>query len=152
MEITSSGHYTIPLSKTRNFLNNNINQEEEKAFIAVDVDKISYQEKEKMATKLHNQFGHLPYDKLCKFLTNAGVKDGQVFDILQDFSAQCDVCLKYERKNPRPVAGLSLAKEFNDVIAMDLKPMNNIHILHLTDLSTRYSNAVVIRSKQRCHC
>ena len=38
MEITSSGHNTIPLSKTRNFLNNNINQEEEKAFIAVDVD------------------------------------------------------------------------------------------------------------------
>ena len=77
LEITSSGHYTIPLSKTRNFLNNNINQEEEKAFIAVDVDKTSYQEKEKMATKLHNQFGHPSYDKLCKFLTNAGVKSKQ---------------------------------------------------------------------------
>ena len=30
LEITSSGHHTIPLSKTRNFWNNNINQEEEK--------------------------------------------------------------------------------------------------------------------------
>ena len=92
LEITSSGHYTILLLKTRNFLNNNINQEEEKAFIAVDVDKMSYQEKEKMATKLHNQFRHPSYDKLCKFLTNSGVKDGQFFDILQDFSANCD-CL-----------------------------------------------------------
>ena len=27
---------------------------------------------------------------------------------------------------------------------MDLKPLNNIHILHLIDLSTRYSNAVAI--------
>ena len=130
-------------------MNNNINQQEEKAFIAVDVDKMSYHEKEKMATKLHNQFGHPSYDKLCKFLTNAGVKDGQFFDILQDFSAKWNVCLKYKRKNPRRVVGLSLAKDFNDVIAMDLKPLNNIHILHLIDLSTRYSNTVVIRFKHK---
>ena len=110
---------------------------------------MSYQEKEKIATKLHNQFGHPSYDKLCKFLTNVGVKNGQFFDILQDFSAKCDVCLKYKRKNPRPVVGLSSAKEFNDVIAMDLKPLNNIHILHSIDSSTRYSNAVVIRSKHK---
>ena len=62
MEITSSGHYTIPLSKAR--INNNMNQVEEKAFIAVDVDKMSYQEKEKMVTKLHNQFGYHLYDEL----------------------------------------------------------------------------------------
>ena len=77
------------------------------------------------------------------------MKDGQFFDILQEFSAKCDVCLKYKKKNPRPVVGLSLAKEFNDVIAMDLKPLNNVHILHLIDLSTRYSNAVVVRSKHK---
>ena len=124
--------------------NSNINKEEEKAFIAVDVDKMSYQEKEKMVTKLHNQFGHPLYDKLSKFLTNADMKDGQFFNILQEFSAKCDVCLEYRRKNPRPVVGLSLAKEFNDVIAMDLKPLNNVHIPHLIDLSTRYSNAVVV--------
>ena len=47
------------------------------------------------------------------------------------------------------MVGLSLAKEFNDVIAMDLKPLNNMHILHLIDLSTRYSNAVVVRSKHK---
>ena len=79
-------------------LNNNINQEDEKAFIAVDVDKMSYQEKEKMVTKLHNQFGHPSYDKLSKFLTTAGVKDGQFFDILQEFSAKCDVCLSTKGK------------------------------------------------------
>ena len=58
-----------------------------------------------MVTKLHNQFGHpsYMYDKLSKFLTNAGVKDGQFFDILQEFSAKCDVCLEYKRKNTRPV-------------------------------------------------
>ena len=105
-------------------------------FIAVDVDKMSYQEKEKMVTKLHNQVGHVSYDKLCKFLTNAGVKYGQFFDILQDFGAKCNVCLKYKRKNPIPV-------EFNNVIAVGLKPLDNIHILHLIDLLTRYSNAVV---------
>ena len=77
------------------------------------------------------------------------MKDGQFFVFLEDFNAKCDVCLKHKRKNPRPVVGLFLAKEFNDVIPMDLKPLNNIHILHLIDLSTRYSNAVVIRSKHK---
>ena len=110
LEITSSGHYTIPLLKKRNFLNNNINQEEEKAFNSVDVDKMSYQEKEKMVTKLYDQFGHPLYDKLSKLITNASVKDGQFFDILQEFSAKCDVCLKYKRKNPRPVVGVVFGK------------------------------------------
>ena len=32
---------------------------------------------------------------------------------------------------------------------MDLKPLNNVHILHLIDLLTRYSNAVVVRSKHK---
>ena len=68
-------------------MNNSINQEEEKAFIAVDVDKMSYQEKEKMVTKLCNQFGHPSYDKLFNLLTNAGVKDDQFFDILHEFSS-----------------------------------------------------------------
>ena len=79
---------------------------------------------------------------------NIFYQDDQFFDILQNFSAKC-VCLKYKRKNPRPLVGLSLAKELNDVIAMDLKPLKNIQILHLIDLSTRYSNAVVIRSKHK---
>ena len=61
LEIISSGHYIIPFLKTRNFLSNNISQEDKKAFIAVDVDKMSYQEKENMVTKLHSQFGHPSY-------------------------------------------------------------------------------------------
>ena len=79
-------------------MNNSINQKEQKEFIVVDADKMSYQEKEKMETKLHNQFGHPSYGKLCKFLTNAGVKDGPFFVILQDFSAKCDVCLSTKGK------------------------------------------------------
>ena len=53
------------------------------------------------------------------------------------------------KKEKFKTSGRSLAKEFNDVVAMDLKPFNNAHILHLIDLSTRYSNAVVIRSKYK---
>ena len=88
-------HNTIV--KDKKLLEQQKKQEEEKAFIAFDVDKMSYQGKEKIVTKLNNQFGHPSSDKLYKFLANAGVKDGQFFNILQDFSAKCDVCLlKYK--------------------------------------------------------
>ena len=40
--------------------------------------------------------------------------------------------------------GYSLAKEFNDTVAMDFKPH-----LHLIDLATRHGNAVVIHSKRK---
>ena len=55
---TSTCKYTVTIVEDKKLLEQHMNQEEEKASIAVDVDKMSCQEKEKMATKVHNQFGH----------------------------------------------------------------------------------------------
>ena len=58
-------------------------------------------------------------------------------------------CLSQVQKEKFKTSGRTAFSEFNDVIAVDFKPLNSIHILHLIDLSTRYSNAVVIRSKHK---
>ena len=34
---------------------------------------------------------------------------------------ECEVCLKYQKNQIRPVVGFPLATEFNDCVAMDLK-------------------------------
>ena len=36
-------------------------------------------------------------------------------------SDNCTVCKQYKIPSPRPVVGFSLANEFNEVVAMDLK-------------------------------
>ena len=55
---------------------------------------------------------------------------------------------KIQESSLKPVVGFSLLKDFNDVIAMDLKEINGHKILHITDHATRYSAATVVKSKQ----
>ena len=55
----------------------------------------------------------------------------------------CEVCQKFKSPPSRPVVGLPLADNFNQVASMDLKEW----ILHLIDTATRYSAARLIRTK-----
>ena len=56
---------------------------------------------------------------------------------------------KIQESSLKPVAGFSLLKDFNDVIAMDLKEINGHKILHIIDQATRYSVATIVKSKQK---
>ena len=53
----------------------------------------------------------------------------------------------------RPIVGLSMAKTFNETVAMDLKEWTNgdkmVWFLHLVDHATRFSASAVITSKQK---
>ena len=42
-----------------------------------------------------------------------------------------------------------MSKDFNDVVVVDLKPTNGIHILHIIDHATRFSVAAVVKSKRK---
>ena len=48
----------------------------------------------------------------------------------------CDICLKSKKPKLRPVVELSLSRDFNDVVAVDLKAMEKVHILHIVDHAT----------------
>ena len=47
------------------------------------------------------------------------------------------------------MVGLSLAHDFNETVAMDLKQFKNVYILHLIDHATRFSVGAIIRSKHK---
>ena len=52
----------------------------------------------------------------------------------------------------RPVTCMPLAREFNEVVAMDLKVWDfkkNIYFLHLIDMATRFSISTVIYKKEK---
>ena len=42
-----------------------------------------------------------------------------------------------------------MGKEFNDVLAMDLKFIDKYIILHMIDTTTRYSQACIVKSKRK---
>ena len=83
-------------------------------------------------------------------MKDAGILDKDLFKVL-DVGKQCEACQCYMQKNLKPVVGLSLAKDFNETIGMDLKVYNGILFLHfyIVDNATRFSAAYVLSSKHK---
>ena len=153
---TSSGHYFLTLTKPRNQMNlveqEKALPEQEKAVIAFmtfNVEGKTQQEKDRTVKKLHTQFGHPSHEKLIKLVKVAGCEDVSFMKMIKEYTEKCEICLKYSRKNPRPVVGMSLSSDFNGTIAMDLKQVDKHIVLHIIDLATRYSNAVVVDNKRK---
>ena len=144
LKCTSSGHYFVPI--TRPLLDKN--GMDHIVLFVKDVESKSTQEKVKIVEKLHKQFSHPSSKKLYELAKDAGIKDPEFIQILQNFPKSCEFCLRYKKAEPRPVVGFSLGTYFNETVAMDIKEIDGIKILHLIDHATRYSVAVKLSSKE----
>ena len=143
--ITKSGHYALPLNN-----NDKVLQEaaKEGAKIVLTLQSVNIENKEKIAEKLHSQFAHPSAKRLIKLVESAGKGgDTQLIKEIHNISNNCQICKEYRRPSPRPVVGLPLASEFNEVVAMDLKMFEGKWILHLIDHLSRFSAASFINSK-----
>ena len=65
---TSSGHYAIPITKTKQIINNFKRGSTNSITLALSEVKDNY----KVALKLHQQFPHPTQEKLLKVINNAG--------------------------------------------------------------------------------
>ena len=99
--------------------------------------------------KLHCQFGHSTSEKFKKLIKSSNIDDRELLEIIYTLDNKCQVCIKYKKTKLRPSVGFSLSKDFNDVVAVDLKPTNGIHILHIIDHATPFSPAAVVKSKKK---
>ena len=148
---TLSGHYAVPISKTNQLVedickNNQVGQ----VYLTISkLSKKSNDQKFKIANKLHCQFGHASPEKLKKLIKASDVNDQELLDIIDLVDQKCQVCLKYKKPKLTPVVSFSLSKDFNDVVAADLKSINGILILHMIDHATRFSAASVVKSKKK---
>lgn len=145
LELTSSGHYCIDLcrSVSSEMLDDN------EALLVIEAKTEG--DREKMLRKLHRQFGHATEEKLRKLLSNAGVKDQELFRTLEKVCVQCEICEKFGKTPSRPAVSLPLAKDFNETVSMDLKHLEGtIWMLHIIDVFTRYSSGAIIQSKEGC--
>ena len=102
----------------------------------------------KQVEKLHKQFGHASTENLKHLLKNTGEQDAGLIKTIDEVVQACDVCRKYKKPVPRPIVGLSRAKDFNHFVALDLHELGpNLWYLHMIDEFTSFSNAVLIREK-----
>lgn len=141
LQCTSSGHYCVPIVETTMPIGDTVEA-------LLSVDERSTEENRKRIEKLHKQFAHPTAQKLKYLLEDADVSDKTTLDLVDDVVSKCEVCKQYKKTPPRPVVGLPLAKEFNEVVALDLKEWKSgIYFLHIIDVATCFSVAGVIRHK-----
>ena len=141
LKCTPSGHFCIPL--TDDTTDNDVKQ----VMLTVGLDD---KETRKWVLKLHKQFAHLTVKCLSQLLKDAGIQDTDYFRLVEEVTDSCNICKKYKRTPSRPVVSLPLARDFSEVVAMDLKEWKKgeIHFLHLIDVANRYGRSTVIYNKQ----
>ena len=76
--------------------------------------------------------------------------DDDVSKIRDKIFSKCVICLQFAFTRLRPIVGMPLGKNFNDCVAMDLKiyQKQNLIILYLIDVFTRYTFAAIIKDKK----
>ena len=102
---------------------------------------------EKVAHKLHKQFGHPRADRLIDLVNKSGANNQNLIESIRKISQNCDICKKFKKPPLRPIVSLPMASKLNDVVSMDLKVWGNKYFLVMIDLATRYCVAVVINNK-----
>ena len=140
--VSESGHYLLPLGKSKQVL---VEADRgENAKITLHTTKLSPKE---TAVKLHRQFAHPAPDKLIRLVKNQE-NSKELISAIKEISEACKVCLEYRKPPARPVVGFPMATRFGECVAMDLKQFGNVYLLHLIDHATRFSSGAVIRTKQ----
>ena len=144
LEFNKSGHYLISVCDWTN-------QDCNIVFHLETLSEVTKAEKARKAKKLHRQFAHATKERLIKLLKNGGCEDKEFLQEVEKCCDACQFCQKYRRPKPKPIVGLPKTDKFNQVVSMDLKELKKgkLWILHLVDIATSYTAAVVISSKKK---
>ncbi|CAC5417516.1 unnamed protein product [Mytilus coruscus] len=140
LNLTSSGHYCIPIDKTEEIPVADV--------CAVRLEELDSKKRYATLLKLHRQFAHPPMKRLIALLKDAGVWKEEYEQEMSTIEEQCETCKRYAKTPPRPVVSLPMASQFNKKVAMDLKQWNGRWILHMIDMWSRYTVSVFIDRKK----
>ena len=143
LQITTSGHYCIPLRKGLS------KKGSEDIFFTSPLMNLKPEEILPTVKSLHKKFIHPPADKLKKLIKESGIDDKDILSAVDKISKDCETCKIFKATPPRPSVSFPLASVFNEVVALDLKFVDQEIILHMIDHATRFSQACVITNKKK---
>ena len=108
---TSSGHYAIPITKTKQIINNFERGSTNSITLALSKVKDNYI----VALKLHQQFVHPTQDKLLKLINNAGhplSTSNELKEKIKEVSNTFTTCKLYKKTPTTPAVGLLMTTRF----------------------------------------
>src|SRR5215469_6212955 len=105
--------------------------------------------RKKFVWKLHVQFGHPSKEKLDRLIKEAyqlrseweEVRE-EVFEAVELVTKECDVCTRYRRVPARLIVGMNMARNFNELVAVDLGELEGNKFLVMVGVSSNYCQAV----------
>ena len=103
----------------------------------------------KSLQKLHSQLGHRPKQAFISMLKHADTWDPSFSKMIDKIIDGCEGCILRRRNPDTPVVAVNMAKDVNDVVAIDLKVLKNgKYILYMVDCFSRFTQAKIIPNKQ----
>ena len=149
MEETSSGHLVIDLGK-------NLKKDKEEAIKQLFLMKKNKQYNMKDLKKLHRVFGHPSEEKLKILMDDAGIEDPNISRILKKIHETCRICYKYRKRQSKPKTALPKARNPNEAVSLDLKPLSSLlednrekrQIVYIMDEFSRLTVAAISKSKE----
>ena len=76
----------------------------------------------------------------------------EVFEAVELVTKECDVCTRYRRVPARPIVGMTMARNFNELVTVDLGDdlgkLEGNGFLVMVDVASNYCQAVWMKSKQ----
>lgn len=73
------------------------------------------------ALQLHKQFAHISDEKLIRLVKEAGIRDVKLEEEIIKVGVTCETYIKCKKALSRPIVSMPLAKNFDEVVSMDLK-------------------------------
>lgn len=73
-------------------------------------------------------------------------------EIIREECETCTICQRYKKNPSCPELGLPLARNFNEVVALDIVEIEGKNFIVMIDWATRYYQAKWIKSKDLMRC
>lgn len=139
--ISQSGHPLVAIGRCEEMCKSP--EVIENTFFTVDGDP------KKNAEHLHRYFAHASAQKIGDVVKNSNIKNrSEIVKELRNIENACKFCLKHKKEVPRKKVSLPKANNFNDIIALDLKMLDDKSwVLHIIDVLTRYSSVCSVKNK-----
>ena len=145
VDTTSAGHFILNLFGDNERQDTMLMQE----ICAVNMLKESEEVQMQLLHKLHKQFGHRPKRVFVELIKSAEQWDPKFSKMIDQIIDGCEGCILRKRSPDRPAVALPMAKDFNHILAMDLKKWDDKnYILYFVDMFTKYTVGVVIQDKK----
>ena len=116
---TNGGHLALPLSKDPE-------EDKEELFKKICLIQKNPTHQIRELKRLHRVFGHPRPERIRSLLEDAGMLDPGILKKLSKVTKSCQICHKYQKTAPKPKVGLQKAREVNEILSIDLKPVSSV--------------------------